>query len=124
MSRALVGKDYLWTEHHGTGYCHTLLLTARELMGEVLGTVTYSHALHNILHPLFALLSSDIEISERQLDVLLHVQLVDEVERLEHEAYLSLAHIGAVLLLQCRYFIPVEPILPARGIVEQSKDVE
>ena len=37
---------------------------------------------------------------------------------------LSLAHIGAVLLLQCRYFIPVEPILSARGIVEQSEDVE
>ena len=25
----LVGKDYLWTEHHCTGYCHTLLLTTR-----------------------------------------------------------------------------------------------
>ena len=35
VTGGLIGKNQFRIHHHGTGYSHTLLLTARELLGEV-----------------------------------------------------------------------------------------
>ena len=91
VTRWLVGKDELRTEDHGAGDGHALLLTAGELMREVLSAVADVHALHHLLHLLLALALRYAEIGERQFDVLFHIELVDEVETLKDEAYLSLA---------------------------------
>ena len=120
----LVGEDELGTEDHGAGDGHALLLTAGELVREVLGTVADVHALHHLLHLLLALALRHAEIGKRQLDVLLYVELVDEVEALEDEAYLSLADGRALVLMQSGHLFVTEPILAGGGVVEESEDVE
>ena len=49
-----VGKDKLRIGYHGTGNGYTLLLTTRELLRLVLGTVADVHALEHIVHHLLA----------------------------------------------------------------------
>ena len=68
--------------------------------------------------------SYDLDFDHQFIETEKYVQLVDEVEALEHEAYLTLAHLRALTLLQCAYLLSVEPILAAGGIVEQAQDVE
>lgn len=55
VTRRLIGKNQLRIEDHGTGNGHSLLLTAGELMREVLGSMSYRHAFHSFLNSLFAL---------------------------------------------------------------------
>ena len=69
-------------------------------MREVLGTVADVHALHHLLHFLLALSLGDAEIGKRQFDVLLYVELVNEVEALENETYLTFADGCALVLMQ------------------------
>lgn len=120
----LIGEDELRTEDHSTGDGHALLLTAGELVREVLGTMTDVHALHHLLHFLLALSLGYAEIGKRQFYVLLHVELVDEVETLEHETDLSFADGRALVLVEPRHFLAIGPV-PARcGVVEESEDIE
>lgn len=124
VTRWLVGKDELRTEDHGAGDGYALLLSAGELVGEVLGTMADVHALHHLLHLLLALALRYAEIGERQFDVLFHIELVDEVETLKDEAYLSLADGRALVLMQSGHLFVAKPVLARGGVVEESEDVE
>ena len=123
VTRWLVGKDELGTEDHGAGDGYALLLSAGELVREVLGTVADVHALHHLLHLLLALALRYAEIGERQFDVLFHIELVDEVETLKDEAYLSLADGRALVLMQSGHLFVAKPVLARGGVVEESEDV-
>ena len=83
-------------EHHGTGNGHTLLLTSRQLLRIMLRTVTDVHPFQYLAHTALALVRGNVQVGERKLHVLKHVQLVNQVKALEHEADISLAHVGAV----------------------------
>ena len=74
--------------------------------------------------PLLALLLGHAEVGEWQLYVLLDIEFVDEVEALEHEAYLALTDTGALALLQLAYLVAIEIVGAAGRIVEQTQDVE
>ncbi len=124
VTRRLVGKDDARLAHHGTGYSHTLLLSARELVGIVFGTVTQLHLAQYVEHTLTAFLLIHTKVLQLQVDVLLYGKFVDKVERLEHEAYASLAVGCALLLLQTSHLIAAEPILALGGTVEQSEDIK
>ena len=50
----LIGQDKFRTGYDGTGDGYALLLTARELTGEVLGAVADVHPSHGFLHALAA----------------------------------------------------------------------
>ena len=100
VARRLVGEDELGVGDHGAGDGHPLLLTARELLREVVFAVLDGHARHDVVDTLFALGGGNVHVAQRQFDVLKHVEFVDEVEALEHEADVALAELGAVLLLE------------------------
>ncbi len=124
VTRGLVGEDELGTEDHSAGDGYALLLSAGELVGKVLGTMADVHALHHLLHLLLALTLRNAEIGERQFDVLLYVELVDEVKALEDETYLAFADGRALVLVETRYLFVAKPVLARRGVVEESEDVE
>lgn len=124
VTRRLIRQNQLGAEHHGAGYCHSLLLTARKLMRKVLCTMSYAHALHHLLHLLFSFSLTYLQICQGQLDVLLHVKFVNEVEALEHKAYLSLTYARAVFFLQQRHLLAVEPVLARSRVVQQSENVQ
>ena len=124
VAGGLVGEDELGVGDHGAGDGDTLLLAARELLREVLGAVGDGHPLHHGRDPLLALGSTDFHVLERQFDVLIDVELVDEVEALEHEADVALAEFGALALLQLAHLLTEQLVGAARGVVQEAEDVE
>jgi len=124
VTGGLVGEDELGIGDHGASDGDTLLLTARELLREVLGTVRDGHPFHHGRDPLLALGSTDFHVLERQLDVLIDVQLVDEVEALEYEADIALAKLGALAFFQLSHLLTEQLVGAARGVVQEAEDVE
>ena len=120
----LVGEDELGVGHYGTGDGHTLLLSARKLLGEVLRAVADGHALQNVVYALLALRCLDAQVGQRQLHVLEDIQLVYQVEALEYEAYLALADAGAVLFVQVGHLLPQQLVAARGGVVQQAEDVQ
>ena len=124
VARRLIGEDHVGARHDGARYGHALLLAAGQLMGEVLGAVGDVHAAHGLGDALLALSRRDAHVEQRQGDVLLYVQLVDEVETLEHEAQTTLADLGALVFGETADFDAVDLVGAGGGVVEQAEDVE
>ena len=124
VTRGLVGQDQLGVRHHGTGDGHTLLLSARELLGEVFGTVRNIHAAQDLVDTTLALGRLDAHVDQRQLDVLEDVQFVDQVERLEDEPDIPLAEFRAVFLLEPGDLVAEQRIAARGGIVQKPQDIE
>ena len=113
----LIGKDQLRVGDQRPGDRHTLLLTSGELLGKVLGAMPHVHTAQHLLHSLFALSRRDIQVGQRQLHVLIDVQLVDQVEALEDEANLSLADGIALLLAQVGHLLSHQAVGATRRVV-------
>lgn len=62
ITRRLIGKDDARLAHHGTGYRHTLLLTTRELVGIMLGTMAELYLAQDVEHSLLAFRLADAKI--------------------------------------------------------------
>ena len=120
----LVGQDEFRVVHHGPGHGHTLLLPARELLREVLAPVHDLHLLEHRFYPLFALGGFDPGIDERQLHILVHGELVDQVEALEDKADVVLAQVGPLALVEAGHFNAVELEAAAVWVVEQADNVQ
>ena len=82
------------------------------------------HALHDLRHLLLALGGRNVQIAQRQLDVLIDIEFVDQVEALEYEADVALAELGALFLLELAYLGAKEFVGTAGGIVQQAQDVQ
>ena len=108
----------------GAGDRDALLLTARELRGQVLGAVRHADLLERRHHALLALGRLHAAIGERQLDVLVDVQVADQVEALEDEPDLAVAHARALGERQVRDFLAVQDVAPFGRRVEQPQDRE
>ena len=104
----LVGKDNLRRGDYGSRYCHTLLLTARELAGEMLRAMCNAYALHYLLHTSATLTARDTHIEQWQLDIFHDIQFLDEVETLKHETNRTLAQLGALVFLHMAHIGAVE----------------
>ena len=76
----------------------------------MLRTVTDVHPFQYLAHTALALVRGNVQVGERKLHVLKHVQLVNQVKALEHEADISLAHVGAVFFLQVPHLFSVQII--------------
>ena len=120
----LVGQDKSGIRHRGAGNGHTLLLAARQLVGIMVAAVRYAHALHGLLHTLYAFRLGEVKVVERQHDIVAHGHFVNKVERLEYESDFSFAECGAFVFAQVGHLTSVEHVATAGGIVEQSEDVE
>ena len=64
VSRRLVGKNEFGLADNGTGDGHSLLLTSRNLLRIVLGTLTEIHLAEYVEHALLALLLWHTEVLE------------------------------------------------------------
>jgi hypothetical protein len=82
----------------------------------------HADALKRFLHPLAPLLGGHAAIGERQLDVLVHGEIADQVERLEDEADLLVADAGAIGEGEVGDLLLVQPIAAFRRGIEQPED--
>ena len=83
--------------------------------GIVLHAVRHADALEHFLHALFALGRRHAAIGQRQLDVFIHREVADQVERLEDEADFAIADARAIGERKIRDRLPVDPVLCRRS---------
>ena len=58
--------------------------------------MNHAHPLERLLDALLPLGRRHTAIGQRQLDVLVHREIADQIERLEDEADLAIANVGAI----------------------------
>ena len=71
-----------------------------------------------------AFAGADVQVAQRELNVFIDIQFVDQVETLEHEADVALAELGALLFLKIGHFRAKEFVAAAGGIVQEAEDVQ
>ncbi len=120
----LIGKNQFRVRHHGAGNGYTLLLTAGKLLRKVLGTVADVHPFQDIIYHALAFTRFHAQIGKRQFYIFVNVQLIYQVEALEHESQLAFAHAGTFFLFQVRHFLPKQLITAFRRIVQQTEYIQ
>ncbi len=108
----------------GPGHGHSLPLAARELRREVLHPMRHPDPLERRLHPPPALLGRQAAVGERQLDVLVHREVADQIEGLEDESDLPVADPRALGRGEPRYRLAVERVAALGRRVEQPENRE
>ena len=73
------------------------------------------------MHQLFALRRRRAAVRQRQLDVLVHREIANQVECLENEPDLAIADARPLLHLEAAHRLAIEDILPVGGRVEQAQ---
>ena len=90
----------------------------------MLGAMGHADTFERGLHPLFTLGRAHAAIRQRQLDVVEHGEIADQVEILKDEADLPVPRARALAHRQVRHRLTVEPVLATGRCVEQSEDRE
>src|SRR5438105_1976035 len=73
--------------------------------------------------PRATLARRDSAVEERQLDVLERARPGEQVEHLEHEADLRVAHVGQLVAREARDVLAVEPVAAGRRAIEAAEQV-
>ena len=120
----LVGKYYLRLRDDCPGYCNPLFLSARELVGHVVGVVSEPEAFEVFHGQHVAPLAAYALVHERERHVFERVLERNEVERLEHEADKAVAVVGRLVLAQVLDGRSGERVFAAVVSVEYAHDVE
>src|SRR5690606_4062568 len=96
---------------------------ARELRRVMPETVRHPHALERLEHALLALLLVESgPVRQRQLDVLEHREVADQIERLGDEADLAVANLRALRMVELLDRRAVQPVAAAARRIEQPED--
>ena len=119
----LVGQDQRRLVHERPGDRHALPLATRQLGRQVAQAVAEADALERPARSLSPLGPVQPGVEHRQLDVALDRGPGEQVEALEDEPYLAVAHAGQRTARQLRYPLASQHILPLRGGVEAADDV-
>src|SRR5690606_5832805 len=102
----------------GSRDSHALLLAARELTRQVFGPMGHLDALEGGKYAVLSLAGRHAAVGERQLDILIDAQVADEIEALEDEADLAVAHPRPLAHRQVFDLAPVELIATAGARIE------
>src|SRR5262249_24922445 len=81
-----IGENNSRVVDEGASDSGALLLTAGKLAGAVPGAIGHVHCLERRHGPLPSFFGRDAAVDHRQLDVLQHIQLGQQIEKLEDEA--------------------------------------
>ena len=124
VSGRLVSHQNQRIAHQRPCYCHALLLTAGELRRVVPHAVRHSHALECLLDLLLALRRTGASIGQWQLDVFVHGEVANQVERLKDEADLPVADARAIADREIRHRLAVQRVVPVRWRIQQAENRE
>src|SRR5581483_5113052 len=109
---------------HRARDAHELLLTARELIRIEILLADDLEAVEDVGHHALAIFSADIPIRERNLEVLVHRQVVEQVIALEYEPDVLLVQFRALLRIQPMDRLLHEVVLAGPRAVVHAEDVE
>src|SRR5690606_6107537 len=118
----LVGQQDRRRPANRTSHGHALLLTTRQLTGQVFGPMGHLDALERGQHAILPLAGRHAAIGQWQLDVLVDRQVADQVEALEDESDFAVAHPRALPHRQVLDLAAIELVAPAGGRIEQAEN--
>src|SRR5689334_6370302 len=124
ISGGLIGQNEFRTGDDGARDSHQLLLTAGKLARI---KVSFSYDLKSIQRVGYECRSfvlADFAIRERDLEVFIYRQIIQQVVLLEHEADLLVAQSGALFGFEMMHCGVVKEIFSGPSMIMHSKDVQ
>jgi len=123
VAGGLVGEDDGGVVDQGAGNGHALPLPPRQLVGAVVAPVGELHHLQGLAGQLMPAGLVEAGIHQGEHGVLQGRGPGQQVEGLEHEADLLVAHLGQGVVVHGTHIQSVKHVLPRRGGVEAAQDV-
>ena len=123
-SRRFIGEHHSRVVHQSPCHCHTLLLSARQFVGLMLGAVGESHEVQQFHATFLSLAFRHSRYEGRNHDILKRREFWQQLMKLEHEADVSVAEVGELLLVQSSHVHSVNHYLPAVRRVERTDYLE
>src|SRR5262245_45192337 len=120
----LVGENHLRIRDHRPRDADQLLLTTRELIRVEILLTDNLKPIEDVGHHALPILAAHIAIRERDFQVLVHGQVVEQVIALEHEADVLLVELGSLLRIQAVDRLVHEVVLARPGAVVHAEDVQ
>ena len=108
----------------GASHAYQLLLSAGELAGKQIFLGDDLKAVQRVRHQALPLPAGDIFIRERQVDVLAHGEIVEQVIALENHADIALGQFATLLAFHVMDSLLAKPVLAQPLIVEQGKHIQ
>src|SRR5581483_787411 len=96
IARRLVRENQFGIRDHRARHRHQLLLSARKLTGVQIALAHDMESIQRVAHNRRALRPLHIAIRKRNVQILVHRQVVDQVIALEHEADILLVQLHAI----------------------------
>ena len=124
VAGGLVGEDQRRVAGNGAGDGDALLLAAGELRGHVLHAGGEPDQLQGLGDALVALRRLHAPIAQRDIDIVVDVEVGYEVEALEDEADLLVAHARARIVREAGHVLAVELVSAGVEGLEEAGDVE
>ena len=123
-ARRLIGKDHGRFVDQGSCHGHTLLLTAREFVGLVVGAVGESQKLQQLLGARLGLAAPFASDKRGNHDVLQGRKLRQKLVELEDKADMAVAEIGQFVGRKARHVDAVDGDRSTVGAVEGAYDLQ
>ena len=101
-----------------------LLLSAGKLAGIKIFLGDDLEMVERFGHHALPLTARNVFVGERQIDVLLHRQVVEQVIALEDHADIALGQFGALLALHRVHGLLAKPVLACPLVVEQGEHIQ
>ena len=120
----LVGENDLRVRDHRARHGDELLLAARELVRIEILLADDRELVEDVADHALALGLLDVAIRERDVEVLVDGEVIEQVIALEHEADVLLVQLGAVLRAELVHRLIEEVVLAGPGAVVHADDVE
>ena len=114
VAGGLIGEDQLRVRNDGAGDGDALLLTSGKLLGKWRARWLIFIRSRIVVDHFFALGGFDAQVDQRQFDVLVDVQFVDQVETLENETDFAFAVQRAIFFLQGSDFLSEQVVFARR----------
>src|SRR2546427_3599565 len=118
VARGFVGENDFWIVHQRAGDGGPLLLPAGKLHRPVPGAIFHLHQFERLDGALAPFAGRQTAVNHRQLDVLEHIELGQQIEELKHEPDLSVPDAGQLARRGVLDHGPVELDRAAGGRVE------
>ncbi len=103
-------------------HCNTLLLAARKLRRIMANAMQHADFFERLMHHLLAFGRGHGAVGQRQLYVLIYVEIADQVERLEDEADFAIADACALAHLHAIHTSAIQRIGAMRRRIEQAQN--
>src|SRR5712692_3740749 len=124
VARRLVSENELRVHDQGARHGDKLLLSAGKLAREKVFLADDLKAVERIAHQAGTLFVRHVLIGERDIEVLEHREIVNQVVALKHKSDVALVQLVALLDVELVHRLVEEVILAAPGAVEHPDDAQ